>query len=110
MTKEPKLEAAVRIVPEWQDYDQEVKQLQHRFQEEKEMGALYRDKTAKEASREGMYRSLALGRYFLACLVSVAETESCKNKKNQLFSPPSWHLVVYIFPFAYSVGLLDSIY
>lgn len=60
-----------------------------RFQEEKEMGALYRDKTAKEASREGMYRSLALGRYFLACLVSVAETESCKNKKNQLFSPPS---------------------
>lgn len=32
MTKEPKLEAAVRIVPEWQDYDQEVKQLQHRFQ------------------------------------------------------------------------------
>ncbi|KAI4575177.1 hypothetical protein MJG53_003107 [Ovis ammon polii x Ovis aries] len=53
MTKEPKLEAAVRIVPEWQDYDQEVKQLQHRFQEEKEMGALYRDKTAKEASREG---------------------------------------------------------
>ena len=74
MTKEPKLEAAVRIVPEWQDYDQEIKQLQHRFQEEKEMGALYRDKTAKEASREGMYRSLALGRYFLACLVSVAET------------------------------------
>lgn len=53
MTKEPKLEAAVRIVPEWQDYDQEIKQLQHRFQEEKEMGALYRDKTAKEASREG---------------------------------------------------------
>lgn len=35
MTKEPKLEAAVRIVPEWQDYDQEVKQLQIRFQEEK---------------------------------------------------------------------------
>jgi len=26
MTKEPKLEAAVRIVPEWQDYDQENKQ------------------------------------------------------------------------------------
>uniref|UniRef100_A0A452H2W3 Glucosyltransferase 24 catalytic domain-containing protein n=1 Tax=Gopherus agassizii TaxID=38772 RepID=A0A452H2W3_9SAUR len=27
MTKEPKLQAAVRIVPEWQDYDQEIKQL-----------------------------------------------------------------------------------
>uniref|UniRef100_A0A452TRP9 UDP-glucose ceramide glucosyltransferase-like 1 n=1 Tax=Ursus maritimus TaxID=29073 RepID=A0A452TRP9_URSMA len=38
MTKEPKLEAAVRIVPEWQDYDQEIKQLQTRFQREKEMG------------------------------------------------------------------------
>lgn len=88
MTKEPKLEAAVRIVPEWQDYDQEIKQLQHRFQEEKEMGVLYGDKTAKEASREGMYRSLALGRYFLACLISVAETESSQNKKNQLFSLP----------------------
>ena len=108
MTKEPKLEAAVRIVPEWQDYDQEIKQLQHRFQEEKEMGALYGDKSAKEASREGMYRALALGRYFLACLVSVAETESCQNKKNQLFSLPSWHLIVYIFHFAYSVGLLDA--
>uniref|UniRef100_A0A2K5P578 UDP-glucose ceramide glucosyltransferase-like 1 n=1 Tax=Cercocebus atys TaxID=9531 RepID=A0A2K5P578_CERAT len=38
MTKEPKLEAAVRIVPEWQDYDQEIKQLQLRFQKEKETG------------------------------------------------------------------------
>lgn len=36
MTKEPKLEAAVRIVPEWQDYDQEIKQLQILFQKEKE--------------------------------------------------------------------------
>lgn len=53
MTKEPKLEAAVRIVPEWQDYDQEIKQLQTRFQEEKEMGTLYKDMTAEEPSREG---------------------------------------------------------
>ncbi|KAM4694054.1 UDP-glucose:glycoprotein glucosyltransferase 1 isoform 2-T2 [Discoglossus pictus] len=30
-TKEPKLEAAVRIVPEWQDYDQEIKNLYSRF-------------------------------------------------------------------------------
>uniref|UniRef100_A0A8C3LXR4 UDP-glucose ceramide glucosyltransferase-like 1 n=1 Tax=Chrysolophus pictus TaxID=9089 RepID=A0A8C3LXR4_CHRPC len=27
MTKEPKLQAAMRIVPEWQDYDQEIKHL-----------------------------------------------------------------------------------
>ncbi|XP_033087801.1 UDP-glucose:glycoprotein glucosyltransferase 1 isoform X1 [Trachypithecus francoisi] len=52
MTKEPKLEAAVRIVPEWQDYDQEIKQLQLRFQKEKETGALYKEKT-EEPSREG---------------------------------------------------------
>ncbi|XP_044147949.1 LOW QUALITY PROTEIN: UDP-glucose:glycoprotein glucosyltransferase 1-like [Bufo gargarizans] len=32
-TKEPKLEAAVRIVPEWQDYDQEIKRLQSRILE-----------------------------------------------------------------------------
>lgn len=33
MTKEPKLEAAVRIVAEWTDYDQEIKRLQTRMQE-----------------------------------------------------------------------------
>ncbi|XP_073481572.1 UDP-glucose:glycoprotein glucosyltransferase 1 isoform X1 [Aquarana catesbeiana] len=33
-TKEPKLEAAVRIVPEWQNYDQEIKRLYKRFLEE----------------------------------------------------------------------------
>uniref|UniRef100_A0A8C3TQV9 UDP-glucose ceramide glucosyltransferase-like 1 n=1 Tax=Catharus ustulatus TaxID=91951 RepID=A0A8C3TQV9_CATUS len=32
MTKEPKLQAAMRIVPEWQDYDQEIKLLQTREQ------------------------------------------------------------------------------
>lgn len=45
MTKEPKLEAAVRIVPEWQDYDQEIKQLQTLFQEEKELGTLHKEET-----------------------------------------------------------------
>lgn len=33
MTKEPKLQAAVRIVSEWSDYDQEIKRLQTRVQE-----------------------------------------------------------------------------
>lgn len=53
MTKEPKLEAAVRIVPEWQDYDQEIKQLQIRFQREKEMGVLDKEKTIQESGWEG---------------------------------------------------------
>ncbi|KAF6116852.1 UDP-glucose glycoprotein glucosyltransferase 1 [Phyllostomus discolor] len=53
MTKEPKLEAAVRIVPEWQDYDQEIKQLQIRFQKEKEAGVLYNEKMTKEPHQEG---------------------------------------------------------
>ena len=30
LTKEPKLTSAVRIVPEWTDYDTEIKQLQDR--------------------------------------------------------------------------------
>lgn len=34
MTKEPKLQAAVRIVAEWTDYDQEIKRLQTRVQED----------------------------------------------------------------------------
>uniref|UniRef100_A0A671YRX9 UDP-glucose ceramide glucosyltransferase-like 1 n=1 Tax=Sparus aurata TaxID=8175 RepID=A0A671YRX9_SPAAU len=33
MTKEPKLQAAVRIVAEWSDYDQEIKRLQTRVHE-----------------------------------------------------------------------------
>ncbi|XP_062039182.1 UDP-glucose:glycoprotein glucosyltransferase 1 isoform X1 [Lepus europaeus] len=53
MTKEPKLQAAVRIVPEWQDYDQEIKQLQTRFQEEKDAGTLYREET-RERHQEGL--------------------------------------------------------
>uniref|UniRef100_A0A7N6BL73 UDP-glucose ceramide glucosyltransferase-like 1 n=1 Tax=Anabas testudineus TaxID=64144 RepID=A0A7N6BL73_ANATE len=40
MTKEPKLQAAVRIVSEWTDYDQEIKRLQTRVQE----GANHRTK------------------------------------------------------------------
>lgn len=53
MTKEPKLEAAVRIVPEWQDYDQEIKQLQNLFQKEKKMGTLHVEKTQKGECEPG---------------------------------------------------------
>ena len=31
MTKEPKLSAAVRIIPDWTNYDNEIKNLQRRF-------------------------------------------------------------------------------
>lgn len=51
MTKEPKLEAAVRIVPEWQDYDQEIKQLQTLFQEEKELGTLHKEETQEGSQK-----------------------------------------------------------
>uniref|UniRef100_A0A4X2L323 UDP-glucose ceramide glucosyltransferase-like 1 n=1 Tax=Vombatus ursinus TaxID=29139 RepID=A0A4X2L323_VOMUR len=54
MTKEPKLQAAVRIVPEWQDYDLEIKQLQGRFQKEKEMGIKHPENETKEPSIEGL--------------------------------------------------------
>lgn len=53
MTKEPKLEAAIRIVPEWQVYDQEIKQLQICFQKKKETGALCKEKVTKEPRRKG---------------------------------------------------------
>ena len=35
LTKEPKLQAAVRIVPEWTSYDEEIKALQVQFHENK---------------------------------------------------------------------------
>ncbi|TSS97504.1 UDP-glucose:glycoprotein glucosyltransferase 1 [Bagarius yarrelli] len=37
-TKEPKLQAAVRIVAEWTDYDQEIKRIYNKFQEGRERG------------------------------------------------------------------------
>lgn len=36
MTKEPKLVAAVRIVPEWVEYDREIKELLRRVQEQED--------------------------------------------------------------------------
>ncbi|XP_018611764.1 UDP-glucose:glycoprotein glucosyltransferase 1 isoform X2 [Scleropages formosus] len=38
-TKEPKLQAAVRIVAEWSEYDQELKRIYNKFLEEKERGS-----------------------------------------------------------------------
>ncbi|MGH0151390.1 UNVERIFIED_CONTAM: hypothetical protein FKN15_020190 [Acipenser sinensis] len=39
-TKEPKLQAAVRIVGEWSEYDQEIKKIYNKFTDEKEKGAV----------------------------------------------------------------------
>lgn len=47
MTKEPKLQAAVRIVSEWNDYDQEIKRLQNTVQEK-----LAPDHTTQQRSRD----------------------------------------------------------
>lgn len=53
MTKEPKLQAAMRIVPEWKDYDQEIKQLYSRFHQDKESGALVKRNETKQQSQAG---------------------------------------------------------
>ncbi|KAJ8012704.1 hypothetical protein DPEC_G00045650 [Dallia pectoralis] len=45
-TKEPKLSAAVRIVPEWADYDNEIKQLLRNVQTRKEEGTQTPSSTA----------------------------------------------------------------
>lgn len=50
MTKEPKLQAAVRIVAEWSDYDQEIKRLQSRVQESTE------DQSTSTAARRRQVR------------------------------------------------------
>ncbi|XP_075794463.1 UDP-glucose:glycoprotein glucosyltransferase 1 isoform X2 [Pelodiscus sinensis] len=54
MTKEPKLQAAVRIVPEWQDYDQEIKQLYSHFQKEKESGTIATTDGMKQQNRKDL--------------------------------------------------------
>uniref|UniRef100_A0AAY4AMJ7 UDP-glucose ceramide glucosyltransferase-like 1 n=1 Tax=Denticeps clupeoides TaxID=299321 RepID=A0AAY4AMJ7_9TELE len=53
-TKEPKLQAAVRIVAEWSNYDQEVKKLYSRFQKEKERpGAVDSWQTKAQDAKQG---------------------------------------------------------
>ncbi|KAJ8384299.1 hypothetical protein AAFF_G00206560 [Aldrovandia affinis] len=53
-TKEPKLQAAVRIVVEWSDYDQEIKRIYNKFQEEKEKGAIAgSNRTAQTGKTDG---------------------------------------------------------
>lgn len=39
MTKEPKLESAMRIIDEWRDYDDEIRRLQEQFESERETAA-----------------------------------------------------------------------
>lgn len=79
MTKEPKLEAAVRIVPEWQDYDQEIKQLQIRFQTEKERGDLYIEE-AEEPRYEGKCKPWLL---FIPDLFTCLICFLCKRQNNE---------------------------
>ncbi|XP_066475545.1 UDP-glucose:glycoprotein glucosyltransferase 1 isoform X2 [Tiliqua scincoides] len=60
MTKEPKLQAAVRIVPEWQDYDQEIKQLFSRFHQEKASGTLLTTNETQPPNQEDMAAHIEL--------------------------------------------------
>ncbi|XP_077205462.1 UDP-glucose:glycoprotein glucosyltransferase 1 isoform X1 [Paroedura picta] len=60
MTKEPKLEAAVRIVPEWQDYDQEIKHLYRRFLKDKTTGEPSKTNETKQSSQEGVSAHIEL--------------------------------------------------
>ena len=50
MTKEPKLDSAMRIVPEWTDYDKEIKRLQAQF--EKDGGVKTVPETTADTKKE----------------------------------------------------------
>nr|XP_002120850.2 UDP-glucose:glycoprotein glucosyltransferase 1 isoform X2 [Ciona intestinalis] len=50
LTKEPKLEAAVRLVKEWPDYDEEIKTLQSKFSPEGNQSSKSKDKETGFAS------------------------------------------------------------
>ncbi|XP_053354991.1 UDP-glucose:glycoprotein glucosyltransferase 1 isoform X1 [Clarias gariepinus] len=51
-TKEPKLQAAVRIVAEWSDYDQEIKRIYNKFLEGRERGAHTQEKHTRVEKKE----------------------------------------------------------
>uniref|UniRef100_A0AAR2L2Z5 UDP-glucose ceramide glucosyltransferase-like 1 n=1 Tax=Pygocentrus nattereri TaxID=42514 RepID=A0AAR2L2Z5_PYGNA len=56
-TKEPKLQAAVRIVAEWTNYDQEVKRIYNKFLEREKGGPSGSNKTHKEKTQKGVTTS-----------------------------------------------------
>ncbi len=77
MTKEPKLQAAVRIVAEWSDYDQEIKRLQTRVQE----GANH---TTKQQGTGTQHSSQASGKW-------RTYMNTRMNSTNFLFFPSDVH-------------------
>ncbi|MGH0147838.1 UNVERIFIED_CONTAM: hypothetical protein FKN15_073739 [Acipenser sinensis] len=52
-TKEPKLQAAVRIVGEWSEYDQEIKKIYNKFTDEKEKGSVPVNNDTASRSKAG---------------------------------------------------------
>ena len=52
MTKEPKLTAAMRIVPEWKDYDTEIRNLMENWQHEVAHNATKANNDSKEKRDE----------------------------------------------------------
>uniref|UniRef100_A0A8C9VL63 UDP-glucose ceramide glucosyltransferase-like 1 n=1 Tax=Scleropages formosus TaxID=113540 RepID=A0A8C9VL63_SCLFO len=54
-TKEPKLQAAVRIVAEWSEYDQELKRIYNKFLEEKERGSTADSSKISQGSKTGRF-------------------------------------------------------
>uniref|UniRef100_A0A8C7GIH1 UDP-glucose ceramide glucosyltransferase-like 1 n=1 Tax=Oncorhynchus kisutch TaxID=8019 RepID=A0A8C7GIH1_ONCKI len=71
-TKEPKLQAAVRIVAEWSDYDQEIKRLQNRVQER---GA---ENHTTQKDKPGTYKLSKKRTFSGLCLLKFI----CKNQNN----------------------------
>ncbi|XP_074551732.1 UDP-glucose:glycoprotein glucosyltransferase 2 isoform X1 [Halichoeres trimaculatus] len=55
-TKEPKLTAAARIVPEWVEYDNEIKQLLRRVQEQKDTGTHNQSRSGSQATKADTQR------------------------------------------------------
>lgn len=66
-TKEPKLTAAARIVPEWVEYDNEIKQLLRRAQEEEDTATQEQSKKSPSSSqhKKGEQRKTHSGWHFV---------------------------------------------
>lgn len=58
-TKEPKLEAAMRIVPEWKDYDNEIKSLWDRIYNTKSSESISGE-TGKSILSKSVLRSMQI--------------------------------------------------
>lgn len=83
MTKEAKLTAAQRIVPEWKDYDNEIKNLMARVDDEQHQQ--HESSSMKQNNNEGRKENIQkMERIFMTLFFTAEKASSHSTDKTEL--------------------------